>query len=276
MEHNFKFGVSYAEQRPLTAPLPLCGDVCDAFRYAKDIGLDGIEIHGREYEFTDEQVERIKVCCGELGMKVAAVVTGRVYTQTGLSLADPVSERRTWVVDQVKRYIDVAASLKTDVVIGWVKGRFSSDNPQSLYYRLLTESMKELDAYAGMKCIRLVVEVINRYEVDCFITARETLDYIEGNGLEHTYLHLDTFHMNLEETDMYEAIRLAGPRLGYMHVADNTRLAPGTGCLDFKKIFETLKEIGYEGFITAECFPKPDGKAAAKAAAEYLKKIVSL
>ena len=55
--------------------------------------------------------------------------------------------------------------------------------------------------------------------------------------------HLDTVHMNLEETDMYEAIRLAGPRLGYMHVADNTRLAPGTGCLDFKKIFETLKEI---------------------------------
>lgn len=54
MEHNFKFGVSYAEQRPLTAPLPLCGDVCDAFRYAKDIGLDGIEIHGREYEFTDD------------------------------------------------------------------------------------------------------------------------------------------------------------------------------------------------------------------------------
>ena len=260
MEHNFKFGVSYAQQRPLTAPLPLCGDVCDAFRYAKDIGLDGIEIHGREYEFTDEQVERIKVCCRELGMKVAAVV----------------GERRTWVVDQVKRYIDVAASLKTDVVIGWVKGRFSSDNPQSLYYRLLTESMKELDAYAGVKCVRLVVEVINRYEVDCFITARETLDYIEGSGLEHTYLHLDTFHMNLEETAMYEAIRLAGPRLGYIHVADNTRLAPGTGCLDFKKIFETLKEIGYEGFITAECFPKPDGKAAAKAAAEYLKKIVSL
>ena len=43
MEHNFKFGVSYAEQRPLTAPLPLCGDVCDAFRYAKDIGLDGMD-----------------------------------------------------------------------------------------------------------------------------------------------------------------------------------------------------------------------------------------
>lgn len=79
--------------------------------------------------------------------------------------------------------------------------------------------------------------------------------------------------MNMEETDMYEAIRLAGRRLGYMHVADNTRLAPGTYCLDFNKIFETLKEIGYEGFITTECFPKPDGKTAAKAAAEYLKKL---
>lgn len=75
-------------------------------------------------------------------------------------------------MEQVKRYIDVAASLKTDVVIGWVKGRFSTDNPPSLYYHLLTESMKELDAYSGGKCVRLVVEVINRYEVDCFITAR--------------------------------------------------------------------------------------------------------
>ena len=209
MGYNFKLGVSYAQQRPLTAPLPLCGDVCEALRYAKEIGLDGIEIHGREYEFTDEQVGRIKECCSELDMKVAAVVTGRVYTQTGLSLADPVSERRSWVVEQVKRYIDVAASLKTDVVIGWVKGRFSTDNPPSLYYHLLTESMKELDAYSGGKCVRLVVEVINRYEVDCFITARETLDYIEGNGLEHTYLHLDTFHMNMEEDDMGEAIRHA-------------------------------------------------------------------
>ncbi len=205
MEYGFKFGVSYAQERPLTAPLPLCGDVCEAICKAKKIGLDGIEIHGREYEFTDGQVERIKNCCREKGMAVAAVVTGRLFNQTGISIAEPEQTRRLWAVEQVKRYIDAAAALDTNVVIGWVKGRFAADNPPSLYFRLLTESMKTLDAYAGEKGVGLVVEVINRYEVDCFITAEETLDYINRNKLENTYLHLDTFHMNIEETDMCKA-----------------------------------------------------------------------
>lgn len=274
MEDQFKFGVSYANERPETAPLPLCGDICEALRYGKEIGLDGIEIHGREYEFTDEMVNKIQDCCKEYHMKIAAVVTGRLYNQTGISLAEPDSVRRAWVVEQVKRYIDVAARLETDVVIGWIKGRFAVNNPPPLYFKLLTESMKDIDQYAGEKHVRLVVEVINRYEVDCFLTAAETLDYIRKNNLEHTYLHLDTFHMNIEETDLYEAIRTAGDHLGYVHVADNTRLAPGTGTLDFRKILNVLSEIGYDGFVTTECFPKPDGRQAAKEAVTHLKKMM--
>lgn len=274
MEYGFKFGVSYAQERPLTAPLPLCGDVCQAIGKAKEIGLDGIEIHGREYEFTDEQVARIKKCCEENGMAVAAVVTGRLFNQTGISIAEPEQTRRHWALEQVKRYIDVAARLDTDVVIGWAKGRFAVNNPPSLYYQLLTESMKVLDFYAGEKGVRLMVEVINRYEVDCFITAEETLDYINRNGLAHTYLHLDTFHMNIEERDMYKALRMAGDKLGYVHVADNTRLAPGTGTLDFKKILGVLCETGYQGFVTTECFPVPDAETAARESVGYMKKVL--
>lgn len=273
MGYKFQYGVSYAQERPVTAPLPLCGPIGDVLRFGREIGLDGIEIHGREYEFSEEKIEEIRSCCAENQMKIAAVVTGRLYNQTTLSLAEPDPVKRAWVIEQMKRYIDTAQKFETDVVIGWVKGRFAVDNPPSLYFKLLTESMRELDAYAGERQVRLVVEVINRYEVDCFITVRETLEFIERNGLEHTYLHLDTFHMNIEETDMCGAIRLAGKKLGYVHVADNTRLAPGTGTLDFKAILETLNEIGYTGFVTVECLPQPSGREAAKAAVDYLRAV---
>lgn len=274
MKYKFKFGVSYAKERPETAPIPLCGDICEALCYGKEIGLDGIEIHGREFEFTDDLVKRIRGCCEKYGMKIAAVVTGRLYNQTNISVAEPDSVKRAWAAEQVKRYIDVAAQLETVVVIGWVKGRFAVDNPPSLYFDLLTKSMKELDRYAGERGIRLVVEVINRYEADCFKTAAETLAYIRENNLEHTYLHLDTFHMNIEETDLCGAIRLAGNRLGYVHVADNTRLAPGTGTLNFKKILDALTEAGYDGFVTTECFPMPNGRQAAKDAVSCLKQLM--
>lgn len=270
-----KLGVSYAEERPLTAPLPLCGDLKEAALFAKSIGLDGIEIHGRECEFEGKRLEYIRQICSKTGIRIAALVTGRLYNQTHISLAEPEAARRKWVIEQVKKYIDSASSLKTDIIIGWLRGRITADNPSELYFGLLRESLSELDEYAGKKGVRILLEVINRYEVDCFLTAEETLAFIQDNNLKNTYLHLDTFHMNIEETDLCRALRIASEKLGYVHVADNTRLYPGSGSLDFAKILSTLDEIGYSGFVTTECFPVPDGRQAAEKAAAYLRGLMA-
>jgi sugar phosphate isomerase/epimerase len=77
--------------------------------------------------------------------------------------------------------------------------------------------------------------------------------------------------MNISESNPVTAIRSCGERLGYFHVADNTRLYPGSGMLDFRSYFSALNEIGYKGFIAVECLPYPDGETAARKALEYLR-----
>ena len=270
----FKLSVSYAKSRPVTAPLPLCGDFSKAIREAKELGFQAIEIHGRETEFDAAFISEAKKIMVSEDMHIAALVSGRLYNETLISIADPVEQKRLWAVARLKEYIDAAAELDTDVVLGWIRGRISAELPASLYFEGLDKSMKELDEYALEKGVKLLLEVINRYEVDVFKTAEETLGYIRKNGLKSTYIHLDTFHMNIEETDMIAAIETAGDRLGYVHAADNTRLYPGSGRLDFERILGKLKDAGYEGFVNVECFPVPDGHTAAERAAAFLKKYI--
>jgi sugar phosphate isomerase/epimerase len=74
---------------------------------------------------------------------------------------------------------------------------------------------------------------------------------------------LDTFHLNIEERDPAAAVRLAGERLGYIHFADSNRLSPGSGHIDFVPVLRALEEIGYQGSLSVECLPLPDGETAA-------------
>jgi sugar phosphate isomerase/epimerase len=112
--------------------------------------------------------------------------------------------------------------------------------------------------------------VINRYEADSLTTAREAIDFITENKLENTYVHLDTFHMNIDEYSPDKAIRQCGSLLGYVHLAENTRHYPGYGRLDFGEVFAALDAIGYNGFVSVECLPVPSGPEAAKRAREFL------
>jgi sugar phosphate isomerase/epimerase len=132
-------------------------------------------------------------------------------------------------------------------------------------------NLTALCAEAAERGVKVFVEVINRYETNIFTTVAETLEFLDSRGIPNCFIHLDTFHMNIEETDACAAIRAAGKRLGYFHVADNTRRYPGSGALDFVPVFGALKEAGYRGFVSVECLPWPDGKTAAERAIDHLK-----
>lgn len=79
--------------------------------------------------------------------------------------------------------------------------------------------------------------------------------------------------MNISENNPIQSILSCGERLGYFHVADNTREYPGSGTLDFKSYFSALEKINYSGFVSVECLPIPDGQTAAKKALNYLKNV---
>ena len=86
---------------------------------------------------------------------------------------------------------------------------------------------------------------------------------------------MDSFHMNIEEVDIFIAITKYGKLLGYFHIADSNRMYPGAGHIDFLKLRDSLLDIDYEGFIVLECLPIPDGQTAAVKAISFFKDIFS-
>jgi sugar phosphate isomerase/epimerase len=84
----------------------------------------------------------------------------------------------------------------------------------------------------------------------------------------------DLYHMNIEETNLADALREAGPYVGHIHFADSNRKAAGLGHTDFTPIVSALKEIGYEGYLSAEVYPLPDSDTAAKQTIESFRKYV--
>ena len=96
------------------------------------------------------------------------------------------------------------------------------------------------------------------------------LTLIDEVGSDRVKVHLDTYHMNLEEQDWRKPILLCGKKLGHVHLADNRRYYPGWGLVDFRPVLESLVEIGYDRSLTLECYPYPDGVTALRRGRQYL------
>jgi D-psicose/D-tagatose/L-ribulose 3-epimerase len=104
--------------------------------------------------------------------------------------------------------------------------------------------------------ITMTFEVLNRYETAAINTAAQALDYIRLSGSDHLRIHLDTFHMAVEEADMAAAIRLAAPRLGYLELGQSGRGPLMTGVVDIPRIVTTALEAGYTGPFGVEAFTR--------------------
>jgi len=102
--------------------------------------------------------------------------------------------------------------------------------------------------------VTLNLEIVNRFESNLLNTTAQGMAFIRDTGMDNIFLHLDTFHMHIEEADPVQAIRLAGDRLGYFHVGESNRGYLGAGTIKFEPIFDALVETGYDDFITFESF----------------------
>ncbi len=109
------------------------------------------------------------------------------------------------------------------------------------------------DAAAGSD-IQIGLELVNRYESNMLNTAAQAVSYVGEVGRDNLVIHLDTYHMNIEESDNYSAVLTAGEHLGYVHIGENHRGYLGTGNVDFTSLFRGLAAIGYTGPITFESF----------------------
>ena len=115
-------------------------------------------------------------------------------------------------------------------------------------------AMQRLSDYAADKGINVNFEVVNRYETNIINTGIEGLAFLDEVNRPNTFIHLDTYHMNIEEDGMEKSVIAAGDKLGFVHIGESHRGYLGSGNVDFDTFFAALKKINYQGPITFESF----------------------
>lgn len=131
---------------------------------------------------------------------------------------------------------------------------------------VLTKHLSNLASYASDHGVTLCLEPLNRFETSFLNTAEQALEIMRIVNHPACKIHLDTFHMNIEEKSLGDAIRLSADYLGHIHMCENDRGAPGTGNVQWDDVFQAIKDTGYDGDLVIESFTDKV-KTIAKAAA---------
>ncbi len=215
------------------------------------LGYEYIEIQGAPEMYDSAHVAGL---LQHYGLKCWGSVT-LMLEQRNLLARDPA--QRAMSVQYVKDVVRMVSELgghMVSVVPGTV-GKIIPDARPEQEWDWAVAGMQQIYHYAEDLGIRIGIEPINRFETYFINRGAQALALAEATG-PSCGVCLDTFHMNIEELDMLQTIRSAKGRLAGFHVADNNRMAPGMGKLNWPQIIQTLQEIGYNEVLSVEfCAP---------------------
>ncbi len=236
-------------------------------------GYDGVELAIRDPATVD--AGRLAASLDHLGLRVPAIGTGQAWGEERLSLTSPQASVRRAAIDRLKRHLELAARFDALVIIGLIRGVTPAGQSTEQSMDLLTQGLQECCQAASSYHVRLALEPINRYETDLIHTVAEGLSLVSRVGSPGLGLLLDTFHMNIEEADIFASILQAGRSLFHFHVADSNRMYPGAGHLDFYALLNLLPTVGYNGWISGEFTPLPDADTSARNSIKFMRNILA-
>ena len=217
---------------------------------AKKAGYDYIEMLMIEPEKID--VAMTKEVLAEHGLSATASLglsPETDVTSTNPSIVKKGDELLRKVVDKLHAIGSTELCGVIYCSLGKYPGPASAENRANSI-----SAVTRLADYAADKGININLEVVNRYETNIMNTGKEGLKFLEAVNRPNAYLHLDTYHMNIEEDGMSQAVLEAGDALGYVHIGESHRGYLGSGNVDFDTFFTALKKINYSGPITFESF----------------------
>ena len=248
---------------------PFTNDTTSIFQQLKQWGFDSAEIAVEQVSHIDpvhvkSELDRYGLTCGAL-----CSVTGPDRDLRG------TPEQQQTSTDYLLWLIDAAAPLGCSNIIGPVysavgRAESYSDKERQAQWKLVVKNLKKICRYAEKKGVTISVEPLNRFETDFINTCDQVLQLIKDVGSPALRVHLDTFHMNIEEKNSAAAIRKAGKLLGHFHACGCDRGTPGNDHIDWKGIAAALKSVGYDGQVIIESFTQ-DIKMIAKAASIWRK-----
>jgi sugar phosphate isomerase/epimerase len=244
--------------------------LADGCARAAAAGFDAVEIFVPSFETLPELAGLLE----QHGLKLAAIGTGAGWVKHKLSLTDADAGQREKAIAYVKGVIDLAAQYDAPAIIGSMQGRSGEGTTHDEAIGYLKETLDTLGPYAQAKGQPLFYEPLNRYETNLFNTLAEGVKVLESLATENVKLLADLFHMNIEEADLPQAIRDAGPHIGHVHFVDSNRRAAGLGHMDHRPIVEALKSVDYDGYLCAEAFPLPDADTCATTTMQTIRRLV--
>lgn len=246
------------------------GDLHAKFAAAAVAGYDGVEIPTNpEFDILAHEAE-ILAASAASGIPVAAICTAGIH--------DPVvadREERTRRIRALQELVACADRLgATGVVSVPVRPAEHAKIDPALLADLAVETYREAAEGLASGTARIFLEPLNRFETRYLLRVGQGVDLANAVGHPRCVVLADTFHMNIEEASWSAPILEAGDLLGHVHIADNNRFEPGGGMIDFRPFFAALQEIGYDSYISLECF-HPSGSGLSGPAAETLKRSAS-
>jgi len=159
-------------------------------------------------------------------------------------------------VEHLMRAVDTAAEMGAEMLTGVIYSAMTKyQQPATAQEREASlESLREVSDYALPTGVPLALEVVNRYESNIMNTAKEALAYVTDLNQPNVGIHLDTYHMNIEEESMATPVSDAGEHLAYVHIGESNRGEMGRGTVDFASFFAALTASGYDGHVAFESF----------------------
>jgi D-psicose/D-tagatose/L-ribulose 3-epimerase len=233
-------------------------------RRIKGLGFDLMEISLSEFHgLPAAKKQELKTVADDIGLTISCCIG----LKPEYDFASPDPSVRDRGVEYTKRLLDDCHTLAAPVFAGLNYCAWPSSPPPGLkdkrpYVDRAVQCVRRvIDVAAGYR-ILFALEVVNRFEQWLVNDHREALAFCDAVDNPWCKVHLDTFHMNIEESSFREAILACRGKLGHFHLGEANRLPPGEGRLPWDEIFGALKEIGYGGTIVMEPFMRPGGSVS--------------
>ena len=243
-------------------PFVLWDDLDAGCARAAELGYDAVEIFAPAADAVDHQ--HLRELLDRHQLALAAVGTGAGWVKHRLQLADADGAKRLAASQFVRSIIDFGGAFGASAIIGSMQGRSGDGVDKATARGYLADALDELGEYASQYNTPLIFEPLNRYETNQVNTVADGVALLEGLSTTNVALLCDLFHMNIEEDDVAEAVRFGGKHVGHVHFVDSNRRPVGHGHLDMRTAVAALREIGYQGYLSAEAFPYPTPDAAAE------------
>lgn len=226
---------------------------------AARIGYDVLEFQAQALlDMSDRELSEVKHVAESVGIEL----TYSLGLDPAFDISSPDNAVRNGGIEYLTNIMKQIKKMEGRLLSGvsYAGWGVPSDKDKRVRLSHSVNSMKSLARIASELGITYGIEAVNRFEGILINTAAEAREYVEMVGNPNVGILLDTYHMNIEEANIGDAIRTAGDKLVGFHVGENNRTCPGRGHLNWEKIVQALRDVNYKGRIVAEPFLMKGGE----------------